>query len=552
VSVEPPPANNPGFFSNPARDLLGGLTAAIVALPLALAFGVQSGLGAEAGLYGAIACGIFAALFGGTPGQVSGPTGPMTVVTIGLLALAPGQPQVIFAAVVIAGLLQIAFGLFRLGEFIHYIPYPVISGFMTGIGVIIVVLQVPVLFGLKGGGGVLDMLGLYTRLFSDVNPAALGLGVGTLVTILIVKRFAPKLPAALVGLLLATVVAVAAGLDVPKIGEIPRGLPAPNIPLFEAQQVRIVVQAAIALALLGSIDSLLTSVVVDRITDRRHNSNKELVGQGIGNVVSGLFGGLPGAGATMRSVVNINTGGRSNLSGFFHGLVLLAVLLGLGRYTSHIPLACLAGILIHVGITIVDYRGLKSARTAPRSDTAVMVIVLLLTVFVDLIVAVIVGIAVASILFVKNLSDARMSEHGPLPEEQLPEGCREAVKGAVYVYTFKGPLNFGEAKNFSEVMFHLAGIRHVVLVFDYVPLIDQTGAFTVEDTIEQLQRKGVVVYLVHPYPHVRESLERIATRPEVIRQSCHDTLEAAVEAICAAEAMPAEGVESRQVEDPKS
>jgi SulP family sulfate permease len=233
----------------------------------------------------------------------------------------------------------------------------------------------------------------------------------------------------------------------------------------------------------------------------------------------------------MRSVVNIQSGGRSNLSGTFHGLVLLAVLLGLGTLTARIPLACLAGILIHVGVTIIDYRGLKSVRKAPWSDTFVMVVVLGLTVFVDLIVAVLVGIALASVLFVKNLSDARPSVHGPVPDDDLPDGFPDALKGQVYAYTFNGPLYFGEAKNFGEVMAHLSGVRHVVLVFDNVPLIDQTGAYAVEDAIKQLQAKGVGVLLVHPYPHVRESLERIATESHVLRQSCHDTLDDALEAI---------------------
>jgi SulP family sulfate permease len=512
---------------------MGGLTAAIVALPLALAFGVASGLGATAGLYGAIACGIFAALFGGTPGQVSGPTGPMTVVTTGLFLAHPDHPGVIFAAVILAGVLQILLGVFRLGNLIHYIPYPVISGFMSGIGIIIILLQIPPLFGLAGGGGVLDMLRVYPRIPAEFNPAAAALGVGTFAAIVGLKKLAPRLPATLVALVLATLAAVLLGLQVPTIGPIPGGLPAPSVPRVAAAEVHILVEAAIALALLGSIDSLLTSVVVDKITGRRHDSNRELIGQGIGNTVSGLIGGLPGAGATMRSVVNIQSGGRTNLSGTVHGLVLLAVLLGLGALTARIPLACLAGILIHVGVTIIDYRGLKSVRKAPWSDTFVMAVVLGLTVFVDLIIAVIVGIALASVLFVKNLSDARPSDHGPIADDDLPDGFPDALKGSVYVYTFKGPLYFGEAKNFGEVMSRLAGIRHVILVFDNVPLIDQTGAYAVEDTIERLQAKGVGVQLVHPYPHVRQSLERIATRPEVIRRADCGTLDAALEAIAA-------------------
>jgi SulP family sulfate permease len=459
----------------------------------------------------------------------------MTVVTAGLFLVTPDQPGVIFAAVILAGGLQVLLGVFRLGELIHYIPYPVISGFMTGIGVIIIVLQIPVLFGLKGGGGVLDVLGIYRNIPAEFNPAAAGVGVGSLVAIVLLKRLVPRLPGALVALALATGAAVALGLQVPTIGPIPGGLPAPGVPSVDAGYVRQLAQAAVALALLGSIDSLLTSVVVDRLTGTRHNSNRELVGQGIGNAVSGLIGGLPGAGATMRSVVNINSGGRTNLSGVVHGLVLLAVLLGLGALTAHIPLACLAGILIHVGITIVDYRGLKSVRTAPRADTAVMVVVLGLTVFVDLIVAVVVGIAMASVLFVKKLSDARTSGHGPLAEEDAPPDFPAELRNAVYVYTFNGPLYFGEAKNFGEVMSRLSGVRHVVLVLDNVSLIDQTGAIAVEDTIEQLQAKGVSVYLVHPSEEVRGKLERSATKPDVLRGTYRETVEAALAAIAAAD-----------------
>jgi SulP family sulfate permease len=406
---------------------------------------------------------------------------------------------------------------------------------MTGIGTIIIVLEIPVLFGMDGGGrGVIDMLGLYPRIPENFNAQAAALGLGALAIIILVKKYIPRVPGALVVLLVTTIIAYAASMNVAVIGDIPAGLPTPKIPEFAFADLRIVAQAALALALLGSLDSLLTSVVVDRITGRRHNSNKELMGQGIGNIASGMIGGLPGAGATMRSVLNINSGGRENLSGAFHAIVLIAILLGLGTYAAHIPHACLAGILIHVGITIVDYRGIKSIPTAPRADTAVMVVVLGLTVFVDLIVAVVVGIALASVLFVKKLSDVRLSEHGPFSDEKLPLDCSESVKNSVYVYTFNGPLNFGEAKNFSEVMFHLAEIKYVVLEFDSVPLIDQTGAFTLEDSIEQLQKRGIKVILVHPYPHVREALEKMATRPlPPGGHTCVDTLDAAIETICA-------------------
>ncbi|HEY9686026.1 MAG TPA: SulP family inorganic anion transporter, partial [Coleofasciculaceae cyanobacterium] len=487
-------------------DLVGGITAAIIALPLALAFGVASGLGATAGLYGAVACGIFAALFGGTPGQVSGPTGPMTVVTAGMIMNHHDHPDLIFASIILAGLIQILLGVFRLGKLIEYIPYPVISGFMTGIGVIIIALQIPPLFGLSGAGNVLEALEIFPRIPALLNPVATVIGLGTLATILILKKISPRLPSALIALALSTLAVVLLRPDIPLIGAIPAGLPIPHLPTIHLPELRLITEAAIALALLGSLDSLLTSVVVDKITGNRHDSNKELLGQGVGNMVSGLIGGLPGAGATMRSVVNIHAGGRTNLSGVIHGLLLLAVLLGLGALTANIPLACLAGILIHVGITIIDYRGLKGIRRSPRSDTAVMLVVLGLTVFVDLIIAVIAGIALASVLFVKNLSDVEPSTHHDLPEDELPHGLPKELSREIYRYRFKGPLYFGEARNFSAVMDKLKGIRYLILDFEHVPMIDQTGAFALEDAIERAQRQGVKVFLLHPFPHIQAQL----------------------------------------------
>src|SRR3989338_7644134 len=349
------------YFSNLLGDILAGLTTGIVALPMALAFGVASGLGAEAGLYGAMACGIFAALFGGTPGQVTGPTGPLTVVTATIIASHLKHPEYLFCAVILAGLLQIFFGLIKTGQFVRYIPYPVVSGFMSGIGVIITLIQLAPLFGLKGYG--------------DAEEALVHL------------------------------------IDIPKIGEIPQGFPIPKIPIIPFEELHLIVPAAFTLALLGSIDSLLTSVVVEKVTSKRHDSDQEQIGQGIGNIAAGLIGGIPGAGATMRSLVNIKSGGTTYLGGIVHGLFLLAVLVSIGPLASIIPLSCLAGILITVGIGILDYKGLKSIGKAPKEDVIVMFVVLLLTIFVDLIMAVIAGVALSSVLFAKKLSDKSFSTH---------------------------------------------------------------------------------------------------------------------------------------------
>ncbi|MFP5504116.1 MAG: SulP family inorganic anion transporter, partial [Candidatus Sericytochromatia bacterium] len=393
------------YLSNIKGDLMGGLTAGIVALPLALAFGVASGMGAAAGLYGAIIVGILAALFGGTPAQVSGPTGPMTVVVAGFIAANTGEPGLIFLAVALAGVFQIVFGLLRVGDYIKFIPYPVISGFMSGIGVIIIVQQIAPFLGLASEARILEAVKKIPETVMAMNPTAAALGALSLALVYLSPRVIKGVPGPLVAIVVGTLVAVVLRLDVPVIGELPSGLPGLQWPGGSLETWGVVVVPALVLAVLGAIDSLLTSLVADNITKTRHNSNQELIGQGIGNAVAGLFGGLPGAGATMRTVVNVKAGGRERLSGAVHGLILLLALVGLGALASRIPLAVLAGILITVGIGIVDYKGIRHALRAPRGDTAIMLVVLVLTVFVDLMQAVAIGLIMAAMLVVKRLSD---------------------------------------------------------------------------------------------------------------------------------------------------
>ena len=413
-------------------DIFGGITAGIVALPLALAFGIQafggiddpsaSSMGALAGLIGATFLGFFASLFGGTHAQISGPTGPMTVITASLLS-GVWAAQHSMSAVLISmslaglfcGLFQILFGILKIGKYVRYIPYPVLSGFMSGIGVIIIIQQLYPLIGCKSPVLVVDMITQFPeRVAGGVSFTALLLGLGTIAIIYLFPLITKKIPSTLVALLVMTIISLFLNMDEKLlIGQIPAGFP---MPAFAKEGLDLagldwglVLKASVipglTLAGLGSIDTLLTSVVADNITKTHHNSNRELIGQGIGNMISGLFCGISGAGATMRTVVNVKSGGRTQISGMVHSLLLLAVLLGLGSLVRYVPLAVLAGILITVGWGIIDFKGFKDLLRIPRADAVVLIIVFLLTVFVDLLTAVGIGMVIACVLFMKRASD---------------------------------------------------------------------------------------------------------------------------------------------------
>ena len=439
-------------LSNLRGDIYGGLTAGVVALPLALAFGEASGAGPMAGVYGAIFVGFFASLFGGTGAQISGPTGPMIVVFAGVFSALSGNIGLIFATVILAGILQIIFGVLRLGQYIRLVPYPVVSGFMSGIGCIIIALQTARLFGHEpeGGGTVPALLEIPTAVM-DPNFSALLLGVLTLgIVFFWPKNWGKIIPGPLAALIIGTVVGL--GLtNVPILGNIPTGLPSFVVPTFEASAALVVLEAAFILALLGSIDSLLTSLVADNMTRTRHKSNQELVGQGIGNITAGFFGGIPGAGATMRTVVNIRTGGRTRIAGMLHSALLFATVVVLAPLAEQIPHAVLAGILVKVGYDIIDFSYLKRAHQGPRWDLALMVLVLGLTVFVDLITAVAAGVVLASLAFVKQMADAQLKAFGgelpEIPVGNSPEEDKlmERAKGRVSLFDFGGPLSFGAA-----------------------------------------------------------------------------------------------------------
>jgi len=500
-------------LSNLRGDLLGGITAGVVALPLALAFGEASGAGPIAGLWGAIIVGFFAALFGGTGAQVSGPTGPMVVVFAGVFASLSGDPRLVFAAVALAGLLQILMGVLRLGQYIRLVPYPVVSGFMSGIGVIIIALQLSRLFGHEPeGGGTIPALSAIPGAVADPVFPALAVGILSLAIVFLwPKPWGRFVPGALVALIVGTLVSI--GIPgAPVLGDIPTGFPALTVPAFTADTFGIVLEAAVILAVLGAIDSLLTSLVADNMTGTRHNSNRELVGQGIGNAIAGLFGAIPGAGATMRTVVNIRSGGETRISGMTHAALLLAVVISLAPLAAKIPHAVLAGILVKVGYDIIDWSYLRRAHRGPRWDLALMAVVLGLTVFVDLITAVAVGVVLASLAFVKQIADIQLAAVGANDAVALSDEERailESAHGRIALFDFAGgPLSFGAAADLGHRVRETAksGMKAIILDFTRVPTIDLSAARAVETIAADAHAADRMVLVVGMNEKVADTL----------------------------------------------
>ena len=488
-------------FSNLRGDIYGGLTAGVVALPLALAFGEASGAGPIAGLWGAIFVGFFASLFGGTGAQISGPTGPMVVVFAGVFAAVSGNPGLVFASVVLAGVLQILFGVFRFGNYIRLVPYPVISGFMSGIGCIIIALQVSRLFGHEPeGGGTIPALSAIPGAVMDPVMPALIIGAVTLgVLFFWPKSLGKYVPGALAGLIIGTLLSLFVK-GAPVLGDIPTGFPEFITPNFSRDSFLIVMEAAVILAILGAIDSLLTSLVADNMTRTRHDSDKELIGQGIGNTIAGFFGAIPGAGATMRTVVNIRTGGATKIAGLLHALVLFAVVISLSPLAAQIPHAVLAGILIKTGWDIIDVSYLKRAHKGPRWDLALMAVVLLLTVFVDLITAVAAGVVLAALAFVKRMADEQLRSFGDqndmvtTDEEQR---LLDKAEGHITLFDFGGPLSFGAAADLGVQVRQKTKDRGVAIVLDFgrVPFLDVSAARAVETIVCDGRKAGKNVYI---------------------------------------------------------
>lgn len=493
-------------------DLFGGVTAAVIALPMALAFGVASGAGAAAGLWGAVLVGFFAALFGGTPTLISEPTGPMTVVMTAVIAnLTASNPEngmaMAFTVVMLAGVFQIIFGSLKLGKYVTMMPYTVISGFMSGIGIILIILQIaPFLGQASPAGGVIGALRSLPELLANVQPAETALAVLSIGIIWFMPSKLKRIvPPQLVALIAGTVLSLVlfSDIEIRRIGEIAAGFPALQRPTFSPDQFQLMFVDAAVLGMLGCIDALLTSVVADSLTRTEHNSNKELIGQGIGNLISGLFGGIAGAGATMGTVVNIQTGGRTALSGLIRAGVLLVVILGAANLAATIPLAVLAGIALKVGIDIIDWDFLKRAHNISRKGALIMYGVILLTVLVDLITAVGIGVFVANILTidkmsalqsesVKTISDADDAVRLNAEEKRwLSE-----ANGRVLLFQLSGPMIFGVAKAINREHNAIQDCDAIVFDLGDVPHLGVTASLALENAMQEALDEGRQVYVV--------------------------------------------------------
>ena len=594
------------LFSNIKGDIFGGITAGIVALPLALAFGVSSGLGPAAGLYGAIFISFFAALFGGTSTQISGPTAPMTAVSMvviaSIIAIHDGNVEkalpYILSVFILAGLMQISLGLLGMGKYIKYIPYPVVSGFMTAIGVIILVTQILPAIGYypkedkdfvnqfkpqakevilqnilkdeagedilildhfkqtinkanaitnddtfneaktlagKEASGVIGAIKVLPRALQFINWLELALAIATIVIIYGFKRITTAIPSTLVALLAVSGVAYVFKLPYRPIEEIPTGMPMPNMAIFTEFSLTSLtpyVFTALTLALLGAIDSLLTSVVADNMTKTKHKPNKELIGQGIGNTIAAIFNGIPGAGATIRTVVNINSGGKTKISGMVAGIVLLVVLLALGPVASQIPAAVLAGILITVGIGVMDYKGLKAIPSLPRdlkigplkvsSEVIIMLVVLVLSSVWNLVYAVGIGLVIASLMFMKKIGDltAKRSDVKSLLEEKAwkdEDNFPKNLKEEVFIKHIKGPLFFGSTSEFQQLASQIPSTASTVIIrTGKMQYMDQSGLYAIEDVLIDLKKNNVNVLFVNLLQQPRYMMERIDIIPDLI------------------------------------
>ena len=583
-------------FSHFRGDMFGGITAGIVALPLALAFGVSSGLGPSAGLYGAIFISFFAALFGGTNTQISGPTAPMTAVSMiviaGIVASFDGDVSKALPAILIvfllAGLMQIGLGLIGLGKYIKYIPYPVVSGFMTAIGVIILVTQILPSVGYypkedieyvsqfkafaeeiildnilkeeagegilvledfketidraehitpeqilqesqtlasNAASGVIGAIRVLPRALQNIIWLELLLALGTIFIIYGFKRITTKVPSTLVALLVMSGIAVGFGLDYRPIEEIPSGLPIPNLHIFtdlNFSSISPYIFTALTLALLGAIDSLLTSVVADNMTKTKHKPNKELIGQGIGNSIAAIFGGIPGAGATIRTVVNINAGGKTKLSGMTAGVLLLIILIALGPIASQIPAAVLAGILITVGIGVMDYKGLKAIPYMPRPEVIIMLIVLILSSVWNLVYSVGIGLVIASLMFMKKIGDltGELSDVTPLDREKAwPDEADfpKSLEEEVFIKHIKGPLFFGSTSEFQQLARQIPETASIIIIrMERMQYMDQSGLYAMEDVLVDLCKNGKKVLFVKIINQPRYMLERIDIIPDLV------------------------------------
>lgn len=521
-------------------DIFGGVTTAVVGLPVALAFGVASGLGAMAGLYGAIALGFFAAVFGGTRSQISGPTGPMAVAMAVVITEHASTLAEALTVVVMAGVIQALLGILRFGRFVSYTPYSVISGFMSGVGIIIIILQTLPALGIEGtSGGPLDVMRGWPDAIVNLNASAVAIAAVSLgVCIFWPARLHRWFPATLAALAVGTLMGVLLLGDAPVIGEVPSGLPDLQVPVLSLGVLAGAVQPAVTLALLGAVDSLLTSLIADSMTRTRHNPNQELIGQGLGNIAAGLVGGLPGAGATVGTVVNIRAGGSTRVSGALRAIVLLAIVLGAGRYVEAVPLAALAGILLKVGWDIVDWRFLKRMHHVQREHLMIMGITMVLTVVLNLITAVAIGLIVAAMSAARQFERLQLDSVVSVPlldvsflgadANEADEATPGDFSARVGLVALRGTFTVASSKSLIDILgADIAEHEVVIIDFSDTVYIDDSAAMLVEyliDTAVEAKTEVIVMGLSGP---PATSLRALNALQKVPRNRFVPTLDAA-------------------------
>ena len=520
-------------------DVFGGITSAVVGLPIALAFGVASGLGALAGLYGAIGVGLFTTIFGGTKGQISGPTGPMSVVVAVIVTAHADDLAQVFTIVIMAGVIQILLGALRIGRFLSFTPYSVISGFMSGIGVIIISVQIlPALGAPVSTGGLPGAASELPGAISNLNSNALVIAAVTLVVgIVWPNRLGRYMPPTLVALVVGTLLGVLWLTNTPTIGDIPAGLPRLLLPDLSPSVLIGAVQPALTIALLGAIDSLLTSLIADSMTHTRHNPNRVMFGQGVSTVFTGLIGGLPGAGSTLDSVVNIRAGGKTRVAGILRTAVFLLVVLGIGRYLEVIPSAVLAGILMKVGWDIIDWRFIRRLHRVQREHLFVMLLTLALAIFLDMVTAVAIGLIAAGMASARQFERLELDNVVSVPIldgtffANYPVNQDDMYSAHVGLVALRGSFTVASAiKLVNTISVDIRG--HDLVIFDFSDTIyvDDSAALVVEQLIESAASEDTDCIVMGLKEQPARTLDALNVLDAVPQEQIVETMDAARDA----------------------
>ena len=528
-------------------DVIAGIIVGIVAIPLAIAFGIASGVSPQQGLITAIVAGLVIAIFGGSHVQIGGPTGAFIVIVFGIISQFGLNGLLI--ATVMAGVMLVLMGLFRLGDIIKFMPYPIIVGFTGGIAVVIFSTQMKDFFGLtmpEVPSEFIDKWGAYFRYFHTLNPLALSIAIGTVVISLLWKKVTQKVPGTLIAIIITTVIAYFLktywGADIETIGskypELAGGvaLPQPVAPEIDMKAIRLLLQPAFTIAMLGAIESLLSAMVADGVTGKKHHSNTELIGQGFANIVTPFFGGIPATGAIARTMTNINNGGKTPVAGIVHAIVLLLIYLFLMPLAVHIPLSCLAGILVIVAYNMSEWRSFKQMLKNPKADVAVLLTTFFLTVIFDLTIAIEIGLLLAVVLFLKRVMETSkisvIDEEINRSEDPEIEGAmRESLPKSIVVYEIDGPFFFGLANRFDEVNVQIGSAKTKIRIIRMrkVPFIDSTGLKNLRNLCEKSKKEKIQIILSGVTPEVYNTLEYAGFVNELGKEFIFDHIDKAIE-----------------------